>query len=246
MAGNAAAIAVLGLLTSWLVIRETTTVRHGPTFYPYVIALALTFGGTLSAPIFVTYFTVNLTTSYARSPEYPALCVTSLPSAEIVEGYVLAALRYCRAPILLMIGLTPAFALWFTSLLTPWLYFQSAGYGPMIAQTNLDTPGIVLKWLPIILNCGLGLLGINFMAIAIGVGFGLWWRNTVPAAAAALAVTMGTTLTMAYGAHRLAMALNIQDIFLLHILQYTLFATFPYLIAFGCMRLARRWARKPG
>jgi hypothetical protein len=245
LGGKAAAIvgAVLGSLTSWLVIQETTHIRHGPTFYPYVIALALTFGGTLSLPIFVTYVAVNLTVGYARSLEYPALCATSLPSKGIVNGYILAALRYCRAPILLMIGLTPAFALWFTSLQTPWIYFSSASYGLMIAQTDI---GIVLKWSLIALGCGAGLLGINFMAIAFGVGFGLWWRSTIPAAAAALAVTIGTTLTVALGAHGLAMALNISDIFLLHILQYAFFAPCPYLIAFGCMRLARRWARKPG
>jgi hypothetical protein len=246
LAGNAAAVAgaVLGPLTSWLVTQETTTIRHGPTFYPYVVALALTFGGTLSLPIFVTYVAVNLTVSYARSLEYPALCATSLPSAEIVEGYVLAALRYCRAPILLMIGLTPAFALWFTPLLTPWIYFPSS-YGPTIAQTDLGTLGIVLKWSPIILSCGIGLLGINFMAIVFGVGFGLWWRNTTPAAAAALVTTAGTTLTLAYGLYRLVASLNISNIFLWHILQYTLFAPIPYLLAFGCMRLTRRWARKP-
>ncbi|MFN2272325.1 MAG: hypothetical protein ACK2US_15880 [Anaerolineae bacterium] len=248
LAGNAAAIvgAVLGPLTSWLVIQETTHIRPGPIFPPYIIALILTFGGTLSLPIFVTYVAVNLTVGYARSLEYPALCTTSLPSKEIVKGYVLAALRYCRAPVLLMIGLTPAFALWFTPLLTPWVYFPSASYSPMIAQTASDTLGIVLKWSLIALSCGIGLLGINFMAIAFGVGFGLWWRSIAPAAAAALAVTIGTTLTVAFSAHRLATGLNIPDLFLQHILQYIFFVPCPYLIAFGCMQLARRWARKPG
>jgi hypothetical protein len=238
--------AVLGPLTSWIAIQQAASdYYHVISFYLSIFALALTFGGTLSLPIFVTYVAVNLTVGYARSLEYPALCATSLPSAEIVKGYVLAALRYCRAPILLMIGLTPAFTLWFTPLLTPWIYFTSASYGPMVAQTDLDTLGIVLTWLPIILSCGIGLLGINFMAIAFGVGFGLWWRSTTPAAAAALVTTIGTALTLAYGLYRLVASLNVSNIFLWHILQYTLFAPIPYLLAFGCMHLTRRWARKP-
>lgn len=246
LAGNAAATAgvLLGPLTSWLVLRQTTLGYSITPFFLNIIALVLTLGGTLSLPIFVTYVAVNLTVSYAHSLEYPALCVTSLPSSEIVKGYVLAALRYCRAPILLMVGLMPAFTMWLTPLLTPWLYFPSASYSPMMAQTALGTFGIVLKWSLIILGCGVGLFGINLMAIALGVGFGLWWRSTAPAAAAALAVTIGTTLTATFGAHRLAIALNIPDLFLQHILQYVFFAPFPYLIAFGCMRLAQRWARK--
>lgn len=246
LAGNAAAIvgALLGPPISWLVIQETAIARHGPNFYPYVIALAITFGGTLSLPIFVTYVAVSLIVGYTRNLEYPVLCTTPLPSSEIVKGYILATLRYCRAPILLMIGLTPALALWLTPFSTLGSYSLSASYSQVIAQSAPDTLGIVLKWSLIVLSCGIGLIGINFMAIALGVGFGLWWRSTIPATAAAMAVTMGITLTAAYSAQRLAIGLSIPNVFLRHVLQYVFFAPFPYLIAFGCMRLARRWARK--
>jgi hypothetical protein len=145
-----------------------------------------------------------------------------------------------------MIGLMPAFAMWLTPLLAPWLYFPAASYSQTMAQTAMGTFGVVLKWSLIILSCGAGLLGINFMAIAFGVSFGLWWRSTAPAAAAALTVTIVTTLTATFVVHRLAMGLYIRDVFLLNFFQYTLFAPFPYLVALGCMRLARRWARKPG
>ena len=248
LAGKAAAItgALLGPLTSWFIIQQTTLGYSSTLFFLYIIALALTFGGTLSLPIFVTYVAVNLTVSYTHSLEYPALCATSLPSAKIVKGFVLAVLRYCRAPMLLMIGLTPAFAMWITPLLAPWLYFPLSSYSPMMAQTALGTFEVVLRWSLIILGCEVGLLGINFMAITLGVGFGLWWRSTAPAAAAALTVTIGATLTVTTGLRRLAMVLNIRDIFLYHLLQYILLVPFPYLIALGCMRLAQRWARKPG
>ncbi len=181
---------------------------------------------------------------YADSLEYPTLCVTPLSNDEIVKGYVLAILHYCRGPLTLMISLTPASVLTAIPILTRWTYSPSAIYNSVWAQTDLGTLGVVLKWSAIALSCELGALGINFMATALGVGFGLWWRSTIPAASTALVTTVGTTLTLAYGLHRLVVGLSISDVFLRHVLQYALFAPMPYLLALGCMRLARRWARK--
>lgn len=213
------------------------------------MAIALTIGATLSLPLFVASTAARLTVSYARSQEYPLLCVTALPDRRIVSGYVLTVLRYTRSPMALILGMAPAFGVVFTYF--TWVYTSSyhspwTWYDGMIAHTDLGVVGIVLKHALITISLGLGLFGINLLATTLGVGFGLWWRSATPAVGAALMTIVGSTAMTSYVVLRAVAALDIPDAFLRHLLQYALFAPFPYLLSLGCTRLARRWARRPG
>jgi hypothetical protein len=122
-------------------------------------------------------------------------------------------------------------------------YFPWSIYDGVLAQVDLGTLGIVSKHSLVVLVFSLGMLGISLLAVALGVWLGLWWRvQTLSSAAAVMAILINVPL--AYGVHRAVGVLHISDLFLRHLVQYALFAPLPYLLASGCMRLARRWARK--
>jgi hypothetical protein len=241
---------LLGPLTSWFIIRSFLDDYPSSIFMGMlnIVAIALTIGGIVSLPLFIASTAARSTVSYVRSQEYPLLCVTALPDGKIVNGHVLAILRHARAPLILMLGLAPAFSMmlaYFVWQFTTFYFTPWAWYDGTLADTDLGVFGIVLKHAVITITLGLGLLGINLLASALGVGFGLWWRSAAPSATAALATTVGSTLMIAYGVRQVAAFLDVSDMFLRHLIQYGMLAPIPYLLAFCCMRLARRWARKP-
>jgi hypothetical protein len=241
---------VIGSLTSCLIIGGELE-----SYYPYTIlavlntmATALTIGAVLSLPLFIASTAARFTVSYARSQEYPLLCVTTLSDDKIIMGHILAVLRYVRAPLALMLSLTPAFVIMLTYI--AWLFSFSdysplAWYDGVLAATDLGIVGIVLKHTLLTIALSLGLLGINLLAATLGVGFGLWWRSGIPASAAALTTTVGSAAVLSYIVLRAAAVLGILDDFSRHLLQYVIFAPLPYLLALACVRLARRWVRKP-
>jgi hypothetical protein len=212
-----------------------------------IAAIALTIGATLALPLFMASTSARLTVSYARSQEYPLLCVSAIPDSKIANGHVHAMLRYARAPLILTLGLTPAFEIMLTYFVWLFTYYSHrwVGYDGAFAHTDLGVLGIVLKYALVTTALGLGLLGINLLAITLGVGYGLWWRRATPAAAAALISTVGITGFVAYATLKAGALLDIPDAFFRRLFQYTLFAPFPYILALGCIRLARRWARRP-
>jgi hypothetical protein len=215
----------------------------------HIIAIALSIGGVLSLPLFAASTAARITVGYACSREYPLLCVTALPDRRIVNGYVHAVLRYIRAPLALMIGLTPAFGMVAPSFIWvfPVVYRQSRmWYDPTLVHMDIGIPAIVLKHALVTIALGLGLLGVNLLAIVLGVTLGLWWRNAMLAVPGAVIVTVVSTLLITHITLRTAAVMPIRDGFYRDLLQCGLFAPWPYLIALGCMRLARRWARKPG
>jgi hypothetical protein len=241
---------LIGPLTSWTVIRafhvDTADVFLGMV---NTIAIILTLGAVLSLPPFIASTAARVVVSYAHSPEYPLLCVTALSDGEIVTGYVLAILRHVRALLILMLGLAPVFGMMVAYVV--WLvnvfdYPPMTWYDGVLATADLGMFGIVLKHILITTALSLGLLGINLLATALGVGFGLWWRSATPASIAALMTTVGSTLVISCMVAKVVGSLEIPDDFTRHLLQCMLFAPFPYLLALGCMRLARRWARGPG
>ncbi|MBN1978842.1 MAG: hypothetical protein JW918_15700 [Anaerolineae bacterium] len=213
------------------------------------LALALIFSSTFPLPMFAASIAATLTARYARSPEYSLLCVTPLSDAGIVKGCMLAALRRCRALLTLMLGLTPVIEVLLAELVMIFAIrpFSSwTVYDGIVAQVDVGVWGIVLKHVLATIMLALGMLGVNLLAIVFGVLFGLWWHTSNLPASAAIISTWGTVVPIAYCLHRAVVSVRISDVFLHHILQYILFAPFPYLIALGCMRLAQRWARKPG
>jgi hypothetical protein len=167
-----------------------------------------------------------------------------MSSREIVRGYVLATLRHCSAPIILVIGMTPAFAMRLTGFLNWWSYYPPANYNSILLHTDIGPFGIVLKWALVTLLCALGLAGINFLGLTLGVGLGLWWRHATPAAVGAWIGTAGITLSAAYNVHKTVEVLHIIRMFPRHSFKYTLFLPIPYLTAWLVMRVSSRWARK--
>ena len=242
---------LLGPLTSWFVIKYFVVESPESIFVGMlsIVAISLTIGAVLSLPLFVASTSARLTVSYAQSQEYPLLFVTTLPDGEIVNGHVFAILRHIRAPLVLVIGLAPAYGMvlrYFGWLFTSSYYSNWTWYDGMLASVELGVFGTVLKYAIVSLALGLALLGISVLATALGVGFGLWWRSAIPAASAALVTIVVSTLLIAYVVLRAMASLDISDAFLRHLLQCALFAPCPYVLALGCMRLARRWVRKPG
>jgi hypothetical protein len=119
-------------------------------------------------------------------------------------------------------------------------------YDGTLVHMDIGIPAIVLKHALVTIALGLGLLGVNLLATALGVSLGLWWRNATLAVPGAVIATAGSTLLIAYIILRIVAMLPIRDDFYRDLLHCALFAPLPYLIALGCMRLARRWTRKPG
>jgi hypothetical protein len=243
--------AILGPLISGFMIIEMATGFYYDLCPSLLrqLAFALIFSSTFPLPMLAASIAATLTARYARSPEYSLLCVTSLSNASIVKGCVLAALRRCRALLSLMLGLTPVtevFLAEFAMMFAIRPYSSWTVYDGTVAQIDIGVWGIALKHTLVIIMLASGMLGVNLLAIAFGVWFGLWWPTSNLPASAAIIATWGTVVPIAYCIHRAVVSIRISDVFLHHILQYILFAPFPYLIAFGCMRLARRWARKPG
>jgi hypothetical protein len=111
--------AVLGPLTSLFVITSLVNAYSYNSFllgFLTILTVALIVGGTLSLPLFIASTSASLTVRYTHSLEYPLLCTTPLSNAQIVRGYVLAALRYVRAPLVLMLGLLPGMEMLLTHL----------------------------------------------------------------------------------------------------------------------------------
>jgi hypothetical protein len=61
------------------------------------VALALIIGSTVRLPVFAASIAATVTVKYARSSEYPLVCVTPLSDAGIMKGFILAALRQYRS-----------------------------------------------------------------------------------------------------------------------------------------------------
>ena len=242
--------AILGPLTSGFMITEMATGSHYALLPSLLrqLSLVLIFSSTFPLPMFAASIAATLTARYARSSEYSLLCVTSLSDASIVKGCVLAALQRCRALLTLMLGLTPVIEVLLAgfAMTVAIRHFSSwAVYDGIVAQVDIGAWGIVLKHTLATIMLALGMFGVNLLAITFGVWFGLWWHTSNLPASVAIIATWGIVVPIAYSLHRAVVSMRISDIFLHHILQYILFAPFPYLIAFGCMRLAQRWARKP-
>lgn len=243
--------AILGPLISGLMIIEMATGSYYDLFPSLLrpLALALIFSCTFPLPMFAASIAATLTVRYARSPEYSLLCVTSLSDASIVKGCVLAVLRQCRALLVLMLGLTPVTEVLlanFAMTVAIRSFSSWTVYNSTVAQIDIGVWGITLKHVLAITMLALGMFGVNLLAIAFGVWFGLWWHTSNLPASAAIIATWGTVVPIAYCIHKAVTSMGISDVFLHHLLQYALFVPCPYLIALGCMQLARRWARKPG
>jgi hypothetical protein len=229
---------VSGLALSACVIREMLLNPHGPFIvsgWSMVLAIAMS----VSLLVFMAYVAATVTSRYMYSLEYPLLCTTTLSDGEIVKAYIAAAMRYGRAVMALLLGLVPQIA---CQLLES--EYSVVPYRGPLAMTAPSLLVFVAKRVLIAVLLGVGLRNIYLLTAALGTWFGTWWRSMLPAALAALTVTSGVVVATGYCLSEVIPRTNVTGVFPQSAISLGLFMLFPYVLSFGCMRLARHWARK--
>jgi hypothetical protein len=196
----------------------------------------------------------------ARTEQYQLLRLTNIADIGVVKSYIVAALYRWWMLLIVGIGLLPALLLCQVEMHRLALVrdgLQSPCVGPLIAclghyrgvaaQANAAALTQRPGWVLIFAGVAIGLLGINFLAAAVGVGSAFRSRDVMPPAVSALVAWLaliglaGVTINMLRSISSIPMWEGSDTVQLW--LFSLVFAVLPYVAARSAANLTARWMR---
>ncbi len=120
-------------------------------------------------PLFSAFVAANLTLRISTSPQYQLIALTPISDRILMRCFYETVINRVRRGLVVAGVIIPMIVL--GALLSTWDETVVPG------ETSFKEAG-----LPLIQYVGLGfvLWGMNLVGVALGVGLGIWWRNSVP------------------------------------------------------------------
>jgi hypothetical protein len=216
-------------LTTGYYVFAYITRSTGTEVFAVLVTTCCTMGTciTIVSPWTVVLVAVEIIVKDIRSESFDLICVTPLSNAEILHGYLFAALHRVRGYLTLLINWLPFLIVMFLGTLDR-----------RVTRERSSAQWLIIGFM--MLGILIGLCGISFFAACLAICFGVWFRDRILATILAMGICLfvltiyfALFITLMTSSSPVSEIINFQNI--LYVVALMLL---PYLGGFGLLFIA--------